>query len=148
MKIYDLKAFVSGMVFLCTLLLDVLNVIQLKGWTRMIALVFAAKYLYTGLSKEESKRQHRIARNYHSVSRKFYGKYGLIKINLPWLIAGGFLVAGLLIRMIWDIVIPGWIVLCFVVALTISLFYSIGLIREVINHIEEERKDKNSDGNA
>ena len=60
------------------------------------------------------------------------------KTNLPWFITGGFFTVTLLIRFLFDIVIPVWIAVCFVIVLTISVFYSIGLNREITEYIDKE----------
>ena len=94
--------------------------------------------MFARLSKQESERQDNIENNYQSVSQKLFGKYAWIKTNLPWFITGGFFTVTLLIRFLFDIVIPVWIAVCFVIVLTISVFYSIGLNREITEYIDKE----------
>ena len=138
MKIYNKSFFAWGIICLCALPLFALDIIKVDWWQWGIVLVFSAKFLYIGLSKTESKRQNNIAKNYRRVSQQLCGKYAAVKTNLPYLITGSFFAATLLINLVFDIVIPFWIFVCFVVILTVSVFYSVGLNREITEHIDKE----------
>jgi len=144
-KIYNKRSFVWGMLFLCFFALSVLGVLETKGWPRVITLAFAAKFLYTGLSKDESERQARIAEHYGQAARERFGKYASVKTNLPWIVAGAFFAIALLVRFVLGVVIPVWALIGFAVVLTLSAFYSIGVNRAITDHIDrmepEEEKD-------
>lgn len=138
MKIYHKSSFTWGIVCFCALPLFALNIIKVDWWQWVITAAFSTKLLYTGLSRAENERQNKIAKNYRIVSQELYGKYAAIKTNLPWIIAGSFFAVALLIRFAFDIVIPVWIAVCFAVILTVSVFYSLGLNREITKHIDKE----------
>lgn len=145
MKIYNKSSFVWGVLFLGFFALSALGVLEMKGWPWVITLAFAAKFLYTGLSKGESERQARITEHYGQTARKLFGKYAAVKTNLPWIVAGTFFVIALLVRFVLDVVIPVWALIGFAVVLTLSAFYSIGVNRAITDHIDrmepEEEKD-------
>ncbi|MGI5962586.1 MAG: hypothetical protein ACOX7N_02575 [Lawsonibacter sp.] len=138
MKIYNKKYFLWGIFFFIPLPLFVLGVIKADLWQWFLAIGLSAKFLFAGLSEQEAKRQDKIEMNYERVSQKLFGKYAGLKTNLPWLLTGVFFAVTLLIRFLFDLVIPVWVAVCFVLALTISVFYSIGLHREIIKHIDQE----------
>ena len=136
MKIYDKGSFARGMLFLCSLALFALGIIETRWWQWVIALVFAAKFLYTGLSQGESERQARIAAHYGQTARELFGKYAAVKTNLPWIVAGVFFASALLVRFVLDVIIPVWVFIGFAVVLTVAVFYSIGLNRTITDHID------------
>jgi len=140
MKVYNRSSFIWGVAFLCALPLFALKIIKVEWWQWTIVLAFSAKYLYIGLSKRENERQNKIAKNYRRVSRGLFGKYAAIKTNLPLIILGGFLAVTVFIRAVFDTVIPIWIVVCFVILLTASVFYSMGLNHKIAEHIDKETK--------
>ena len=67
----------------------------------------------------------------------------IIKTNLPWIITGSFLVITLFIRFVFDVIIPVWIAVFFVIVLTISVFYSIGIERKIAEYIDKESNSTN-----
>ena len=67
----------------------------------------------------------------------------IIKTNLPWVITGSFFVITLFIRFVFDVIIPVWIAVCFVIVLTISVFYSIGIERKIVEYIDKESNSNN-----
>ena len=136
MKIYHKGFFLCGILFLLPLPLFALGVMEADLWQWFLSIGLSAKFLFAGLSKREAQRQSNIENNYQRVSRERFGKYAWMKTNLPWLIAGFFFIAALLIRCLFDVVIPVWVAVCFVIALTISVFYSLGLNRDIVEHIE------------
>jgi len=138
MKVYNRSSFIWGVVFLCALPLSALKIIKVEWWQWIIALAFSAKFLYIGLSKRENERQNKIAKNYRRVSQELFGKHAAIKTNLPLIIAGGFFVVTVFIRVVFDTIIPIWIVACFVILLTASVFYSMGLNHKITEHIDKE----------
>ena len=93
--------------------------------------------------KFENERQERIEKNYQGVSQKLFGKYVIIKTNLPWIITGSFFVITLFIRFVFDVIIPVWIAVFFVIVLTISVFYSIGIERKIAEYIDKESNSTN-----
>lgn len=67
----------------------------------------------------------------------------IIKTNLPWVITGSFFSITLFVRFVFDVIIPVWIVVCFVIVLTISVFYSIGIERKIAEYIDKESNSNN-----
>ena len=143
MKIYDKKFFVWGVIFFIPLPLFILGIVKADFWQWFLSIGLSAKFLYAGLSKAESERQNDIRKSYQRVSQELFGKYAGIKTNLPWVITGAFFTVTLLIRFVLDIVIPVWIAVCFVIVLAISVFYSIGLDRKIIECIDKGRDSSN-----
>ena len=109
----------------------------------MLSIGISLKYLSVGLSKSENERQEKIEKNYQGVSQKLFGKYVIIKTNLPWVITGSFFSITLFVRFVFDVIIPVWIVVCFVIVLTISIFYSIGIERKIAEYIDKESNSNN-----
>ncbi|WP_125140712.1 hypothetical protein [Clostridium transplantifaecale] len=138
MKIYHKNYFVFGFISLCALPLFALNIIKADWWQWGITLAISAKFLYVGLSKPESEQQSRIEKNYRRVSQELYGKYAVVKTNLPLVILVAFFTITLFIRLVFNIVIPACIVVCFLIVLTVSVFYSIGLDRKIKEHIDND----------
>jgi len=124
MKIYNVKYFIWGIIFLIPLPLFAFGSIKADWWQWMLSIGISLKYLSVGLSKSENERQEKIEKNYQGVSQKLFGKYVIIKTNLPWVITGSFSSITLFVRFVFDVIIPVWIVVCFVIVLTISVFYS------------------------
>ena len=138
MKIYNRRAFLLGLGCSCALLLFALEVIRADWWQWLFMAAIAGKFLYTGLSKRESDRQERIGKNYKRVSQNLLGRYAFLKINLPWLTLAVFLAVAIPIRYLLDVAIPGGITVAVLLFATASLFYSIGLQRQIVAQIEAE----------
>ena len=54
-----------------------------------------------------------------------------------------FLIPTLFIRFVFDVIIPVWIAVFFVIVLTISVFYSIGIERKIAEYIDKESNSTN-----
>lgn len=143
MKIYNIKYFIWGIIFLIPLPLFAFGSIKADWWQWLLSIGISVKYLSVGLSKLENERQERIEKNYQGVSQKLFGKYVIIKTNLPWIITGSFFVITLFIRFVFDVIIPVWIAVFFVIVLTISVFYSIGIERKIAEYIDKESNSTN-----
>ena len=143
MKIYNVKYFIWGIIFLIPLPLFAFSSIKADWWQWMLSIGISLKYLSVGLSKSENERQEKIEKNYQGVSQKLFGKYVIIKTNLPWVITGSFFAITLFVRFVFDVIIPVWIVVCFVIVLTISVFYSIGIERKIAEYIDNESNSNN-----
>ena len=138
MKIYSKSCFISGILCLASLVLYALGVLRSSGWQWVLSAVFAAKFLHIALSESEHRRQQHLKRRWKDVSGKLYGPLAALKLNLPWVITGGFFAVALVIRLGFGIVIPVWVVICYVAALTLSAFYSLGLNRSITEQIDQE----------
>ena len=143
MKIYNVKYFIWGIIFLIPLPLFAFGSIKADWWQWLLSIGISVKYLSVGLSKSENERQEGIEKNYQGVSQKLFGKYVIIKTNLPWVITGSFFSITLFVRFVFDVIIPVWIVVCFVIVLTISVFYSIGIERKIAEYIDTESNPNN-----
>jgi len=138
MKIYDKESFIWGLIFLCPLPLFALKIIEVEWWQWLLTITLAAKNLYSGLSKAESDRQRYIKQNYKRVSEKLFGRYVSIKTNLPLIILSVFFAVALIIRYTMDYIIPVWSILVVLLIATTATFYSVGISRQIVEHIENE----------
>ena len=139
MKIYDKESFIWGLIFLCPLPLFALKIIEVEWWQWLLTITLAAKNLYSGLSKAESDRQRYIKQNYKRVSEKLFGRYVSIKTNLPLIILGVFFTAAIIIRYALDYIIPVWAILVVLLIATTATFYSVGISRQIVEHIKNEK---------
>ena len=138
MKIYNKSSFICGLLFLFALPLFALGIIQVDWWQWIVTIAISGKFLYTGLSESENRRQKRIRDNYQRVSKKLLGRYAAIKVNLPILILGVFFAVALIIRFLFDCIIPVGVVVVVLLAATVALFYTIGLNRQITEYIQNE----------
>lgn len=141
MKIYNKNCFIFGLVCLCALPLFALEIIKVDWWQWLFTIAISGKYLYIGLSKNESRRQAHIEKNYKSVSHKLLGRYASIKTNLPLVILGVFFAVAIIIRYALDVTIPVGIVVVVLIFTTVAAFYSIGLNRQIAAYIEDEESE-------
>ena len=102
----------------------------------LISFAFAAKFLYTGLTKSGSDRAKHMDAHYDKTARMLHGKHYELKSNLPLILFGGFLVVGMVLKIL-DVWMPGWFIAVFMVALVVSTAYSIGLHRQITAYIDE-----------
>ena len=136
MKIYSKSNFVAGVLCLIAFVLNVLNILEVDLWYLLISFAFAAKFLYTGLTKAGSERAKHMDTHYETTARMLHGKHYELKSNLPLILFGGFLVVGMVLKIL-DVWMPGWFIAVFMVALVVSAAYSIGLHREITEYIDE-----------
>ena len=136
MKIYSKSNFVAGVLCLIAFVLNVLNILEVDLWYLLISFAFAAKFLYTGLTKAGSERAKHMDTHYETTARMLHGKHYELKRNLPLILFGGFLVVGMVLKIL-DVWMPGWFIAVFMVALVVSAAYSIGLHREITEYIDE-----------
>ena len=136
MKIYSKSNFIAGILCLIAVVLNVLNIVEVDWWYLLLSFAFAAKYLYTGLTKAGSDRAKHMDAHYNKTARMLHGKYYEIKANLPLILFGGFLVVGMVLNLL-DIWMPGWFLAVFMMALLVSTVYSIGLHKQITEYIDE-----------
>lgn len=136
MKIYSKSNFVAGVLCLIAFVLNVLNILEVDLWYLLISFAFAAKFLYTGLTKAGSERAKHMDTHYETTARMLHGKHYELKSNLPLILFGGFLVVGMVLKIL-DVWMPGWFIVVFMVALVVSTAYSIGLHRQITAYIDE-----------
>lgn len=141
MKIYNHHSFLCGLLFLCALPLFALGIIEVDWWQWIVTIAISGKFLYTGLSESENRRQERIANNYQRVSKQLLGRYAALKLNLPIVILGVFFAVALFVRFVFDCIIPVWIVIVVLLAATVALFYTIGVNRQITEYIENETEE-------
>ena len=136
MKIYNKRHFAAGLFSLTAFWVAALNLVE-GSWTyKLITFALTVKYLYTGLTKAGSERAKHINAHYDETARMLHGKYHVLKGNLPLIVLAGFIVVGLVLKAL-DIWMPKWLIAVFVVALLVTVFYSIGLHRDVTEYIDE-----------
>ena len=138
MKIYNKSAFLFGAFCACALLLFALGIIEVEWWQWVITIAISGRYLYVGLSKTASENANTIHQNYKETATQLYGKYALVKANLPIILLVIFFGVALLIRFVFDIATPVGIAIVFCILLTITVAYSIGLDRNIKNAIKNE----------
>ena len=138
MKIYNRHSFICGLLFLCALPLFAFDIIEVDWWQWIITIAISGKFLYTGLSESENRRQERIANNYQQVSKQLLGRYAALKVNLPVVILVVFFAIALFVRFVFDCIIPVGIVVVVLLAATVALFYTIGVNRQITEYIENE----------
>lgn len=143
MKIYNKNCFIFGLVCLCALPVFALKLIEVEWWQWLFTLAIAGKFLHIGLSKSENSRQEQIRKHYKGVSRKLLGRYASIKLNLPLIILGIFFAIAFVIRYGLDYIIPAEIAVVVLIFATVSVFYSIGLHRQIVAYIEKEKSESN-----
>ena len=137
MKIYSKGYFIGGLIGLAVLVLYAVGVWEAHIGNWVIAIAFTAKFLYTGLTESGSGRMKHLAAHYEEAAETLFGKHHALKTNLPWILAGGFFVVAAVLRFGFEIWLPVWIWVVFVLALTGTAFYSIGLHREITEYIDE-----------
>lgn len=134
MKIYNKPAFAFGLFCAGGLLIFALGIISVDWWQWVLTIAISGRYLYIGLSKNANA----IHQHYNETAVKLYGKYALVKTNLPVILVVIFFGIALFIRFVFDIVTPVSIATIFCILLTISVAYSIGLDRTIQNAIKNE----------
>ena len=137
MKIYSKSNFVAGLIGLAVLVLYAAGVWEVHMGNWVIAIAFTANCLYTGLTKSRSERMKHLAAHYDETAAALHGKHHALKRNLPWILTLGFFAVALVLRFLFQIWLPVWIYVVFVLGLTVSAFYSIGLHREITEYIDE-----------
>ncbi len=138
MKTYNKSAFALGLSCAGGLLLFALGIISVDWWQWVLTIVISCRYLYVGLSKTASDYADAIHRRYNEIAIKLYGKYALIKINLPIILLVAFFSVALFIRFAFDIMTPVGFATAFFILLTVSAAYSIGLDRSIQDTIKNE----------
>lgn len=141
MRIYNKSAFAAGIFCGCALLLFAFGVIPADGWQWLLTLAVSGRYLYMGLSRTGSENADRVRRHHAETAVRLYGKYARVKTNLPLLLLAGFFGVALFLRAVFDLVTPVPVAILFCMLLTVSVFYSIGLEREIRDTILAEETD-------
>lgn len=138
MIIYNKSAFAFGVLCAGGLLLFALGIVSAAWWQWVLTIVISCRYLYVGLSKTASDHADAICQHYNEAAIRLYGKYALIKTNLPIILLAAFISVALFIRFAFDIVTPVSVAIVFCILLTISVAYSIGLNQNIQNTIKNE----------
>ena len=136
MKIHCKPAFASGLLCAGGLLLFASGIIAAEWWQWVFTIAISARYLFTGLSKSAAENADALHRHYSETAVALYGKYALIKTNLPLILLAVFLGAALFLRFAFDLVTPASAAAVFCVLLTVSAAYSIGLDRTIQKTIQ------------
>lgn len=138
MRVYNKSAFALGLSCGGVLLLFTSGIIAVDWWQWVLTFAVSGRYLYIGLSKTANDNANAIQQHYNATAIKLFGKYALIKTNLPIIFLAVFFSAGLFIRFVFDIITPVSIAVVFCIVLTISVAYSIGLDQAIRNTIKSE----------
>ena len=137
MKIYSKSNFAAGLIGLAVLVLYAVGVWEAHLGNWAIAIAFTANCLYTGLTKSRSERVKHLAAHYQETAELLHGKHHALKRNLPWILTVGFFAIALVLRFLFEIWLPVWVCVIFVVALAVSGVYSIGLHKQITESIDE-----------
>lgn len=138
MKIYNKSAFAFGIFCAGGLVFFALGIIPADWWQWLLMIAISGRYLYIGLSETASENENTIQQHYRETAIRLYGKYALIKTNLPIILLVIFFGVALFIRFVFDIVTPVGIAVVFCILLTISAAYSIGLNQTIQDTIKNE----------
>lgn len=141
MRIYNKSAFAAGIFCGCALLLFACGIISADWRQWLLTLAVSGRYLYMGLSRTASENAELVRRHHAETAVRLYGKYALVKTNLPIILFVGFFGVGLFLRLVFDLLTPVPAAILFCMLLTVSVFYSIGLEREIRDTILAEDAD-------
>ena len=144
MRIYNKSAFAFGLFCAGGLLIFALGIISADWWQWVLTIAISGRYLYIGLSKTAYDNANVIHQHYNETAVKLYGKYALVKTNLPIILLVIFFGGALFFCFFFDIVTPVSIAAVFCVLLTVSVAYSIGLDRRIQNTIKSEMDESQS----
>lgn len=137
MKIYSRSNFIAGLIGLAVLVLYAVGAWEAHMGNWVIAIAFTANCLYTGLTKSRSERMKHLAAHYDETARMLHGRHHALKRNLPWVLTVGCFAVALVLRFLFEIWLPMWVCVIYLVALAVSGAYSIGLHREITEYIDE-----------
>lgn len=129
MRLYHPIPFFAGLLFTAALLLFVLGVIPAEWWEWLLSGALAVKYLQMGLTESD----HGLIRSQQdrNTAIALHGSHYALKLHLPLLLLSVFFPAALLARALFDLVLPVWAAVVFVLALALSVAYSIGIDRSI-----------------
>lgn len=137
MKIYNKSDFIMGVSCLCAIPLFVLHIIDVDWWQYFITIAISLAFIYRGLSEKAGERNRIISENFNATARILYGRFHVIKTNLPWMMALAFFSIAFILRFAFRIWLPIWVHLIFVIGLAASTFYSIGMINSIKADIDQ-----------
>lgn len=141
MKIYDKSSFGMGLLWLCAFPLFALDVIKGDWLKYMIAISLSAMFFHRAFSKAASEQNHITAKQFKEMALSRYGRRYVIRTNLPWILLLAFFPTALLLRLAFHIWLPMWVYGAFVLSLTLSTFYSIGIINSIKSEIEKNARN-------
>ena len=137
MKIYNKSAFITGVICAGSIPLLLLGVIPSGFIQWALSLVITSRYLYIGLSPDASRDYETVSSRYKETAIALYGRHYYWKTGLPLFLLAGFFLPALVLRYGFEIYTPAWLAVLFNIALTISVFYSIGLNRKIRETIRQ-----------
>jgi len=138
MKIYRKYEFVLGLFGLGTMIL--VYFYQKRPVTiYWLFLIFSTgKCFYESLTEPGSKQAGKRKHYYDEVAKQLHGRNYAIKTNLPWILTLGFFFVALVLRLVFEIWLPSWIYVVFILVLSVSACYSIGICRSITDYIDEQ----------
>ena len=101
-------------------------------------LLFHADICMLACPRQPNKQAAAIRQSYKETAIMLYGKYALVKTNLPIILTVSFFGIALFIRVAFDFITSVGVVTIFCILLTISVVYSISLDRTIQNTIRDE----------
>lgn len=145
MKIYNKTSFVAGVICAGALPLYAFGILKADWWHWLISIACAGKLLHIGLTESGSRRAAKQAKYDSTVGTSLFGKHYKLKSNLPWILTIGFLGIALILRL-FQIWLPVWLYVLFVVALAAAAAYSIGVNKQIEDYIDTAIPDE--EGNS
>ena len=142
MKIYNRTAFSFGLCCACLLPVYALGIIDADWWQWGFTAAVAARYLYAGLSKSANGHADVIQKRFNETAVGLYGKYALVKVDLPCIMLGVFLCGAIFAYIAFNVVTPGWVCGIFCVLLVLSAAYSLGLEKKIKDAVLSGEKEK------
>ena len=144
MKIYNKGSFLAGVLCALALLLFLLDLVRAEWWQWIIAAAFSVKFLYNGLSKTAFARSQFYVQHYQQAAQALFGRYHWVKTDLPYLGIIFFFSAAILARFAFQVILPIWLWVLFLMFLTVAVAYSIGVNRKITEYLDtlaEEQED-------
>lgn len=136
MKVYNKGAFLTGVVCAGALLLFAIDVLHADWWQWLISIAITVRLLYIGLTEEGSRQAKKVEDHYAETAASLHGKHHSLKTNLPWILVIVFYPIALFLRFAFEIYLPIWMHVGFVILLTVAAAYSIGIERSIREYIE------------
>lgn len=137
MKINNKFDFCFGVFGAFMLVLFTLDIIPVEWWQYLIVIVISARFIYHGLSASATKHQQKGNAYFKETAAALFGEHYYFKTNLPWIMLFAFFSLALILRFGFEIWLPVWIHILFVVLLTVAVFYSMGINRKIAEEIEK-----------
>ena len=137
MKIYRKFEFVLGLFGLGTMVLVYFYQKRPVTIYWLFLIFWTGKYFYESLTEPGSKQAGKRNRYYDKVAKQLHGRNYALKTNLQWILTLGFFFVGLVLRFVFELWLPIWIYVVFILLLSVSAFYAVGVQKSIPDYIDE-----------